>query len=47
MNYNIDDFGVMRVYDGNAIVAEISECEGMSEERAEELATEVFEEYKK
>ena len=44
MNYNIDDYGVMRVYDGNRIVAEISECSGMSEKDAEQLAIEVYEE---
>jgi hypothetical protein len=44
MNYNIDDYGIMRVYDGNRIVAEISDCADMDDERAEWLATEVYEE---
>lgn len=46
MEYNVDDYGVLRVYDHNRIIAEVSECEGMTDTEVERLATEVYDEWK-
>lgn len=47
MNWNIDDNGIMRIYNGNAIVAEICECGSMNKKDAEQLAIEIYEERRK
>lgn len=47
MEYNVDDYGVLRVYSGNRIVAEVCDCGGMSRKEVARLASEVYDECKR
>lgn len=42
MNFYVDDDGTLKVFDGNALLAEIQNCQDMSEEELYCLADEVY-----
>ena len=42
INYNIDDFGVLRVYDGRAILFEVSGFENTPTEKVADFVEEVL-----
>ena len=42
INYNVDDYGTLKIYDGKSIIAEISECSGMNDKQLQDLVDEVL-----
>lgn len=42
INYNVDDNGILRIYDNNYILAEISDCGQNNETEIDKLITEVL-----
>ena len=44
INYNVDDNGILRVYNGNAILFEISECQDNTDEEIQNIIMEQLKE---
>ena len=42
INYNVDDYGTLKIYDGKRIIVEISECSGMEDKELQDLIDEVL-----
>ena len=45
MNFYVDDNGTLRVFDGSVLVAEVQQCQEMTEEEIYCLADEVYRDY--
>jgi hypothetical protein len=44
INYNVNDIGILKIYDGNKIITEIWGCEHLSGEILEEFVEEILQE---